>query len=57
MELLLLAEERDVSYRPGNAFSESGRFTDFLRLTYTLYEKDELEAGVRLLADAAGSPL
>ena len=55
VELLPLAEERGVSYRPGNAFSESGRFTDFLRLTYTLYEKDELEEGVRRLADAVAS--
>ncbi|MCH8207419.1 MAG: PLP-dependent aminotransferase family protein [Chloroflexi bacterium] len=55
VELLPLAEERGVSYRPGNAFSESGRFTDFLRLTYTLYEKDELEEGIRRLADAVAS--
>lgn len=54
-ELLPVAEERGVSYRPGNAFSESGRFTDFLRLTYTLYEKGELEEGVRRLADAVAS--
>ena len=54
-ELLPLAEERGVSYRPGNAFSESGRSTDFLRLTYTLYEKGELEEEVRRLADAAAA--
>ena len=52
-KLLPVAERHGVSYRPGNAFSESGLFTDFLRLTYTLYEKEELEEGVRRLADAA----
>ena len=51
-KFLPLAEECGVSFRPGNAFSETGRFTDFLRLTYTLYEKEELEEGVRRLADA-----
>ena len=55
VELLPWAEERGVSFRPGNAFSDSGRFTDFLRLTYTLYEKEELEEGVRRLAGAAAS--
>ena len=55
VEFLPLAEQHGVSFRPGNAFSESGRFTDFLRLTYTLYEKEELEEGVRRLADAAAS--
>ena len=55
VELLPWAEERGVSFRPGNAFSDSGRFTDFLRLTYTLYEKEGLEEGVRRLAGAAAS--
>jgi len=55
VEFLPRAEQQGVSFRPGNAFSESGRFTDFLRLTYTLYEKEELEEGVRRLADVAAS--
>lgn len=54
-EFLPVAEQHGVSFRPGNAFSESSRFTDFLRLTYTLYEEEELEEGVRRLADAAAS--
>ena len=53
--LLPEAEQGGVSYRPGNAFTESGRFPDFLRLTYTLYEKDDLAEGVRRLAAAVAS--
>ena len=52
-EFLSVAERHGVSFRPGNAFAESGRFSDFLRLTYTLYEKEELEEGVKRLAQAA----
>ena len=54
-DFLPVAERHGVSFRPGNAFAESGRFSDFLRLTYTLYEKEELEEGVKRLADAAAS--
>ncbi|HIN72624.1 MAG TPA: PLP-dependent aminotransferase family protein [Dehalococcoidia bacterium] len=46
---LPLAEENGVSYRPGKIFSESGRFNENLRLTYTLYETDELEKGIARL--------
>lgn len=49
---LSAAEENGVSYRPGNAFSESGSFNENLRLTYTLYETDELEKGVDRLRSA-----
>ena len=53
--LLPAAEEAGVWYRPGNAFSESGRFASYLRLTYTFYEKERLVEGVRRLADAFAS--
>ena len=51
-ELLPLAERAGVSYRPGNAFSESGRFSRNLRLAYSLYETGELQEGVSRLAKA-----
>jgi len=51
-ELLPLAERAGVSYRPGNAFSESRRFSRNLRLAYSLYETGELEEGVSRLAMA-----
>lgn len=54
-KLLPVAEEHGVSFRPGNAFGGSGRFADFLRLTYTLYETEELEEGTSRLSDAVTS--
>ena len=51
-KFLKLAEGCGVSYRPGNAFSEAGKFTRYLRLTYTLFESDEIGEGVRRLASA-----
>ena len=49
---LELAESCGVSYRPGNAFSESGKFSRYLRLTYTLFESDDIFEGVRRLGEA-----
>lgn len=49
---LPLAENHGVSFRPGNAFSESGRFTSHLRLTYTLFESADLAEGIRRLSIA-----
>ena len=49
---LPLAEREGVAYRPGNSFSESGRFTRNLRLTYTLFEPNELGEGIARLANA-----
>jgi len=46
------AEASGVSYRPGNAFSESGKFSQYLRLTYTLFEATEIAEGVRRLSMA-----
>lgn len=51
-EFLKFAEAEGVSYRPGNVFSESGKFTNYLRLTYTLFESEELHEGVSRLATA-----
>ena len=47
--LLPISRKHGVSYRPGNAFSESGNFDQYLRLTYTLYHNDELVEGVERL--------
>ena len=49
---LPFAEREGVSYRPGNTFSESGRFSRNLRLTYTLFEPEDLREGVVRLAKA-----
>ena len=45
-------EELGVSYRPGNAFSESGKFGRYLRLTFTLYEEPDITEGVARLGAA-----
>ncbi|MXZ90751.1 MAG: PLP-dependent aminotransferase family protein [Chloroflexi bacterium] len=48
--LLPLAREAGVSYRPGTAFSSAGSFTDSLRVSFSLYETDQLAEGIRRLA-------
>ena len=50
--LLNSAEMAGVSYRPGNSFSESGRFSRQIRLAYTLFEVDELKEGISRLYQA-----
>ena len=50
--LFTLAEKAGVSYRPGNAFSESGRFSRQIRLAYTLFEVEELQEGISRLYEA-----
>lgn len=55
VDLLSIAEQHGVSYRPGKVFSESGDFKNYLRLTYTLYEEEELKEGVIRLAEALTS--
>ena len=52
--LLPAAREVGVSYRPGTAFSSASRFTDALRVSFSLYETDELAEGIRRLAGAIG---
>ncbi|MCH2658283.1 MAG: PLP-dependent aminotransferase family protein [Dehalococcoidia bacterium] len=51
-KFLPLAEEHGVSFRPGNAFSASAFFNNYLRLTYTLYDSNSLADGVTRLAKA-----
>ena len=48
--LLPAAREAGVSYRPGTAFSSAGAFTDALRVSFSLYETDQLAEGIRRLA-------
>ena len=48
--LLPMAREAGVSYRPGTAFSATGGFTDALRISFSLYETDQLAEGMRRLA-------
>ena len=51
-ELLPLAQKAGVSYRPGTAFSAVGAFSDSLRLSFALYESDELNEGLSRLVSA-----
>ena len=48
--LLPAAREAGVSYRPGTAFSAAGGFTNALRISFSLYETDELAEGIRRLS-------
>ena len=49
-ELLPSAREAGVSFRPGTAFSATGGFANSLRISFSLYETDELAEGLRRLA-------
>ena len=51
-DLLPVAHERGVNYRPGTAFSASGGFTNAIRLAFALYEPDMLAEGIRRIAQA-----
>lgn len=51
-ELLPVAQEHGVNYRPGTAFSASGAFTNAIRLAFALYEPDRLVEGIRRIAAA-----
>ena len=53
--LLPMAREAGVSYRPGTAFSSAGGFTDALRISFSLYETDELAEGIRRLSGVVKS--
>jgi 2-aminoadipate transaminase len=50
--LLPLAQQCGVSYRPGQAFSPARAFPQALRLSFALYEADELTQGVVRLGTA-----
>lgn len=51
-ELLPVAQEHGVNYRPGTAFSTSGAFTNAIRLAFALYEPDMLVEGICRIAEA-----
>ena len=51
-DLLPIAQENGVSYRPGTAFSASGGFTNAIRLAFALYEPDMLAEGIRRISRA-----
>ena len=53
--LLSQSEGFGVSYRPGNAFSGSRRFGNFLRLSFSLYDTDNLVEGVQRLSKSYGN--
>lgn len=48
-DLLEHASKNGVLYRPGMEFSPSNSFTDSLRLSFTLYESDNLEEALKRL--------
>ena len=50
--LLPLAQQAGVSYRPGPAFSATRLFPQALRVSFALYEANELVQGVERLAKA-----
>lgn len=50
--LLPLAQQVGVSYRPGQAFSAARLFPQALRVSFALYEADELVQGAERLAKA-----
>ena len=50
--MLNVAEIAGVSYRPGNAFSESGQFSRQIRLAYTLFEVEQLKEGISRLYES-----
>ncbi len=47
--LLPAAQQSGVSYRPGSGFSPSGGFRNALRMSFALYEIDELQEAVARL--------
>lgn len=50
--LLPLAQQCGLSFRPGPAFSAAGAFANALRLSFALYEVDDLVEGIKRLARA-----
>ena len=53
--LLPFAEEAGVSYRPGPGFSPSGSFANSLRISFALYEVDQLEEAIERLSRAVAA--
>ena len=54
-ELLPIAQNAGVSYRPGTAFSSDGMFRDSLRISFSLYEADDLAEALYRLDQAIRS--
>ena len=54
-ELLTAAVRHDVSFQPGSKFSSVGGLRDYLRLSFTYYETDQLIEGVARLGRALAS--
>ena len=54
-ELLPRAQSAGVSYRPGSAFSSVGLLPDALRISFSLYDVDELAEGVSRIAQSIRS--
>ncbi len=53
--LLPTAQKAGVSYRPGTAFSSSGLFRDSLRISFSLYDVDDLAEALSRLGQAIRS--
>ena len=54
-ELLPIAQKAGVSYRPGTAFSSVGGFRDNLRISFSLYDVDDLAEALNRLGQAIRS--
>lgn len=54
-ELLPIAQEAGVSYRPGTAFSSIGAFRDSLRISFSLYDVGDLAEALHRLGQAIRS--
>ena len=54
-ELLPIAQEAGVSYRPGTAFSSVGGFRDNLRISFSLYDVGDLAEALNRLGQAIRS--
>jgi 2-aminoadipate transaminase len=50
VNLLPQAQQRQVSYQPGLKFSSQQGLRNYARLSFAYYEAEELEEGVRRLA-------
>ena len=50
------AWERKVDFRPGRLFSSEERLKDYLRLSFSYYNPDQIEQGISLLAECVKTP-
>lgn len=54
-QLLPLAKQYKVGFKPGKNFSARGRMQNYIRLSFAHYEAERLEEGVRRLAQVLGN--